>query len=304
MRAALSTGGVILLTLAGVLFWGVVVEPHWLDTQKMVVHLPNLPPEAEGKELALLADFQIGMWLDNDDTVEDAVEEIIARKPAAVLIAGDFIYHPNLQDPAVVEEAVALVAPLPKAGIPTYAVLGNHDYSLANDEDPVAEDVVALLVEKLEEAGIERLNNESVLLDGLGVYLVGLGSSWAENVDVRQAFAEVPADAPRVVMMHNPEAYRQIPPQAGPFAVAGHTHGGQIRIPFLASWSWLSIVKAGEVHADGWVAPDYGQPGNRLYVNRGIGFSNLPIRINCLPELSIFTLQRGPVRERDGSEEL
>ncbi len=72
--------------------------------------------------------------------------------------------------------------------------------------------------------------------------------------------------------------------------MAGHTHGGQVRIPFLPEWSWLTYAVEDEVHADGWI-DGYGAPGNRLYVNRGIGFGTAPIRVNCPPEVTVFTLR-------------
>ena len=62
-----------------------------------------------------------------------------------------------------------------------------------------------------------------------------------------------------------------------------------IRLPFTPEWSWITFRLEDEVHADGWI-DGYGAPGNRLYVNRGIGFSVLPIRINCPPEITMFTL--------------
>lgn len=91
-------------------------------------------------------------------------------------------------------------------------------------------------------------------------------------------------------MMHNPDTFGRLPPSSAPLAVAGHTHGGQIRIPFTPEWSWITFKSEDEVHADGWI-DDYGAPGNRLYVNRGIGFSVVPIRINAPPEITMFTLR-------------
>jgi hypothetical protein len=88
--------------------------------------------------------------------------------------------------------------------------------------------------------------------------------------------------------MHNPETFAAIP-DVGAIALAGHTHGGQIRIPFTPEWTLLTYVAGDRVHADGWIE-DYGEPSNRLYVNRGIGFSLLPLRINCPPEITLFTL--------------
>lgn len=90
--------------------------------------------------------------------------------------------------------------------------------------------------------------------------------------------------------MHEPDTFPVIPAGAAPLAFAGHTHGGQVRIPFTDDWSWMSLLVDKEIHGEGWI-DGHGQPGNRLYVNRGIGFSNLPIRINCQPELTVFTLR-------------
>ena len=91
--------------------------------------------------------------------------------------------------------------------------------------------------------------------------------------------------------MHNPDTFATVPTGAAPLAVAGHTHGGQLRIPFTPQWTWLTYLAEDRIHADGWIE-DYGRAGNRLYVNRGIGFSQLPLRINCPPEITFFTLTR------------
>ena len=76
-------------------------------------------------------------------------------------------------------------------------------------------------------------------------------------------------------------------------AVAGHTHGGQLRLPGAPAWTFLTRVQESEVYDDDWVT-SHSSPGNNLYVNRGIGFSLVPLRIFCMPELTFFTLRRAP----------
>ena len=93
-------------------------------------------------------------------------------------------------------------------------------------------------------------------------------------------------------MMHNPATFAKLEPASAPLAVAGHTHGGQIRVPFLPEWSYLRLFQDDVVHTDGWIE-GYGAGGNELFVNRGIGMSVLPIRINCSPAVSVFELHRG-----------
>lgn len=293
-----------LLGIFGLLLvWG-LLEPYLIDTEEEVAEIPGLPTAWQGKRVALIADWQIGMWLDNTSTIRSIVKQLIEERPALVLIAGDFIYDPGKDPSDEINKAVEIVRSLPQAGIPTYAVLGNHDYAMKNKQAPPNEQVARQLHKALEAVGVQVLQNEAVALAASAnrnqttakaggnapLYLVGIGAHWANHDKPQVALASVPQAAPRLVMMHNPKSFKAFPPNTAPLAVAGHTHGGQIRLPFTPEWSWLTFVKEDEVHVDGWIK-GYGQSGNRLYVNRGIGFSIIPIRLNCPPEVTFFTLQ-------------
>ena len=296
-----------LLGLLGIfgllLFWG-LLEPYLIDTEEEVAEIPGLPAAWEGKRVALIADWQIGMWLDNTSTIRRIVEQLIEQRPAIVLIAGDFIYDPGEDPSEEINKAVEIVRSLPQAGIPTYAVLGNHDYGMKKKQAQPNEQLARQLHDALEAVGVQVLQNEAVALapsgnrnqttaktgDTAPLYLVGIGAHWPDRDRPKVALAPVPEGTPRLVMMHNPNSFEALPPNTAPLAVAGHTHGGQIRLPFTPEWSWLTFMREDEVHADGWIK-GYGQSGNRLYVNRGISFSIIPIRLNCPPEVTFFTLQ-------------
>ena len=215
-----------------------------------------------------MADLQVGMWLDNVGMARQAAAALVEQDPDAVLLLGDYVYGDSdvEQNVRVVVEVLRV---LPEAGIPTVAVLGNHDHTAG---------AASLLTDRLESVGIEVLVNEAtaVELGGQDLHLVGVGSSRARRVDVAAAFDDVPADAARVVVMHNPDAFDRLPARTAPLGVAGHTHGGQIRVPFRPDWSLLRFVQDHPVHSDGWI-PDYGAPGNELFVNRGIGMSVAPV---------------------------
>ncbi|MBE9114659.1 metallophosphoesterase [Lusitaniella coriacea LEGE 07157] len=295
------------------LFWGIVsiplfllflvgwglIEPYILDEEEEEAIIPNLPATWEGKKIAQVSDFQVGMWWDNVKTVKNSVEKIIEERPAAVLISGDFIYHALPDSDPEIKEVVESIRPLTEANIPTYAVLGNHDYGMNSKKTQPKLELVDKLEKALENAGILVLKNEVIELplpdtnnqdENSKLYLVGIGSHWAKNDRVDETLAQIPETSPRVVLMHNPDSFEAFPPNAAPFAVAGHTHGGQIRLPYSPQWSWLALAKEDKVFADKW-AKGYGAAGNHLYVNRGIGFSDIPIRINCAPELTFFTLR-------------
>lgn len=287
--AAIGLAGVV-----GLLVIWSFIEPHTLDEVEETAQIPDLPPDWEGKKIGLIADFQIGMWGGNPDTARRSVDKLIEAKPAAVLFAGDFVYHATPNPEPQIKKAVDIVTPLVEAGIPTYAVLGNHDYGLSDKSASPEVDLASTLETALDDAGITILENQAVEMQLPGsnepLYLVGVNSRWANRDDVDEALADVPDNSPRIVMMHNPDSFAQFPANTAPLAVAGHTHGGQVRVPGTPQWSWLALVQDDTVHADGW-AHNYGESGNNLYVNVGIGMSIAPIRLFCPPELTLFTLE-------------
>ena len=291
LRRVLVVLGLLVLVVA---VYGVAVEPRFiLDVEEEQAAVPDLPGAWEGASVGLISDLQIGLWLDNDGMVDRAVDRLVEADPAVALITGDFVYD-EADTVEEVERAVDLVRPLPDAGIPTYAVLGNHDYaSGAADELRAA----------LEDAGVVVLENEAVALPEPGdaddsniagepaLHLVGIGPHLPGQARPEAALDGLPDGAPRLVMMHNPVTFDALPAGAAPVAVAGHTHGGQMRVPLMPEWSFLQFVQDHAVHADGWI-DGYGAAGNHLYVNRGIGMSIVPARINCPPEVTLFTLAR------------
>ena len=280
-------------TIAVLMVWS-FIEPRVLNTENEIATIANLPPSWSGKKIAQISDFQIGLWGDNPGTARRSVSSIIKAKPAVALISGDFIYHAGKDSSAEINTAVDTVRPLVEAGIPTYAVLGNHDYGMSGKKAQPNLELAENLEKALENAGITVLENEAVRLQSPDteepLYLLGVGSLWANRDDVNKALNDLPTDSPRITMMHNPDTFEQFPDSSAPFAVAGHTHGGQVRVPNTPQWSWLRFTQKDKVYADGW-AKGYGAAGNELYVNPGIGMSIAPIRLFCPPELTFFTLR-------------
>lgn len=292
------------------------IEPYFLDRKVVVAEVPSLPHSWQGKQIAVIADFQIGMWLANTNTVKQAIRQIVTDRPAATLIAGDFVYKPGSNLTPELNQVIELVRPLVDAKIPTYAVLGNHDYGVRKITQPDGggQQRANQIEQALEAIGIPVLQNEAIALPNPDssdeeepLYLVGVGAYLPGQSRPLEAIAPIPHNAARFALMHNPASFADFPPDTAPIAVAGHTHGGQIRIPLMPEWSWMTLVedqpgwtwisqiKGDSVRVSGWI-PGYGNPGNHLYINRGIGFSYLPIRFNCSPELTVFALQAKPSR--------
>ncbi|WP_406944259.1 metallophosphoesterase [Halobacillus sp. SY10] len=282
------------LTVLVILFtWG-MVEPYTIDVEEEEAVIPNLPEEWEDRKIIAIGDFQVGMWLDNDGLIEDVVDRIIDRSPDAVVLLGDYVYQSVNDHQNEMEKVQSYLKPLTEEGIPVYAVLGNHDYNMSSRKVDPSEETAERVRRKLKDIDIEILHNRSVALENERadepLYLTGIGARWPEKDEIPRAFENIEEEDARFVMMHNPESFDEIPEGAASTAVAGHTHGGQIRIPFTPHWSWKDLVAKGKARVDGWTKEEYGNDENSLYVNRGIGLSMIPVRVNNPPEITEFQL--------------
>ena len=207
LKAIAYIGTALLAIITLILVWGVLIAPRLIDQREWMAEIPALPASWNRRQIALIADLQVGMWLGNTDTVRRMVDRLIKRKPAAVLIAGDFIYHSIEDEPEDVREefepsdyredaleeirqAVDLIRPLVEAGIPVYAVLGNHDYGMETESAVAVPWLADLVTTSLSEIGIQVLRNQAVLIEppnaaaagerspDLPFYLVASARTW------------------------------------------------------------------------------------------------------------------------------
>ena len=278
--------------LALLLVYGMAVEPRFvLDEERWQVGMPGVGQDRAGTEVAVVSDLQIGMWWSNEGMVERAVATIVEEDPDVALLGGDFVHS---RDPDVgkqVSRVLELVAPLLDAGIPTFAVLGDHDHAVGAADE---------LTTALEYAGVPVLADEAVRVPPSGpdqgavpLYVVGIGPAVPGEVDVDAALDGVPDGAPRIVLMHDPTTFDRLPAGTAPLALAGHTHCGRVALPGAPRWSYLALTEEEAVVADGWAPAGHGAEGNRLFVTCGIGFSVAPVRINAPPQVAFFELVPG-----------
>jgi predicted MPP superfamily phosphohydrolase len=272
--AGLAAAGAALLAYAH------LVEPRRLTVERWTVRIPDLPPAWEGMRIVHLTDFQIGMWGEARSLPRRAIRAAIALRPDLVFLTGDFV------DDGRWTSRAAIFRPLTERAA-CYAVLGNHDHQRT------AADTEAI-VAALRAQGVTVLMNEHVELSRQGEtwQIVGIDDLATEHADLLAAITGIPRNRRLLALLtHVPEGADYAPDGWFPLMVAGHTHGGQIRLSPLRRLSWLRL-------ADGVLETKYPRGwfevrGGLLYVNRGLGMSNLPLRFGAPPEVALLVLTGG-----------
>ncbi len=259
---------------AGAYAWR--IEPHWVDWVRRDLPIAGLPDDWVGRTLAQVSDLHAGDV--DSDYLRRQLRQLGELRPDAVVFTGDFL---TCRDGEPIDEAARVVEALPTPPRGCVAVLGNHDYSMRDgwSNRKTADRLVA----RLAALGIHVLRNERRDLGGLEV--IGLDDLWGPSFDLPTAMRGRDRNRPAIVLCHNPDGVD------APFwdgyrgwILAGHTHGGQVRLPLLPP-----ILP---VNNRRYVAGEYDLgDGRRLYVNRGLGHLTR-VRFNVRPEITLFTLVR------------
>lgn len=273
-RRFLQGSGAVLgsALLTGLYAWR--VEPEWVAFEQRPLPISHLPAHLAGKTLVQISDMHISSRFDWSYQA-DVLQKVQALRPDFVVYTGDFVTYDTADQLEPLRQCLSHVA-LGERG--SVAILGNHDYGYGWSQTAVADEVARLVTA----VGVTVLRNDLVALDGLTIG--GLEDAWSPNYAPETLTAVVPSDSASLVLCHNPDVLDH-PVWQGyqGWVLAGHTHGGQIKPPFLPP---PVIPVQNKRYTAG--AFDVGN-GRMLYINRGLGYT-LPLRFNARPEVTIFTL--------------
>src|SRR5688572_26931001 len=265
-------------TAAGVGGYTWLVEPHWEKVVERDLPIASLPPSLAGTRLVQISDVHVGPRVD-DEYLVGALDRAAALRPDIVIVTGDFISYRHERGTAQLDQLRDVLSHLPRGRLATLGILGNHDYGRNWAEPEVAKRVVA----EAERAGLRVLRNEVAAVHGLDV--VGVDDLWAHRSDMTRAFAGRTSDA-AIALCHNPDGLDEL--SWGDYKgwiLAGHTHGGQCKPPFLPPP--MLPVKNRRYTAGVFSLPN----GRSMYISRGLGHL-LQVRFNVRPEVTVFTLER------------
>lgn len=269
--------GASVLAGAGLLTGGYAwqLEPFWLEFVKKKMIIKNLPTELDGFTLMQISDIHVGNRFDYNYIIE-SFQEAKKFKPHFVVYTGDFVSYENEQQFAQLKEVFKNSV---KGTLGTVGILGNHDYGRNWSEKNVADRIQ----EELTQSGIHVLRNEQKEIGGIN--FIGFDDYWATNFDPQQVMKEYNAKKANVLLCHNPDVCDlDVWNGYQGWILAGHTHGGQCKPPFLDA-PMLPVKNkrydAGEIDL---------KDGRTLYINRALGHL-WQVRFNVRPEITIFELK-------------
>lgn len=281
-----------------------VADGYWLDVTAYDVVPAGWPSDLRLK-LVVLADLHAcDPWM-SVPRIRTIVETANAMRPDAVLLLGDFVsamgpsYAQVMPHHLWAREMARLEAPL---GV--HAVLGNHDWwDSAQVQDEMAGPPPVRTA--LEDAGIAVYENTAVRLEKTGApfWIAGLGDQWAFHLlrhrqkhlradgavpryvgvdDLPALMASITDDAPVVLMVHEPDIFPDVPSRVA-LTLAGHTHGGQIRV---LGYAPVVPSRFGSRYAYGHIV----EQDRHMIVSSGLGYTSVPVRIGASPEIVIVNL--------------
>jgi predicted MPP superfamily phosphohydrolase len=248
------------------------LEPEWVEVTRLPLELPRLGREFDGYRLAHISDIHMDEHVEPGH-MEEVSRLLAAESPDAVAISGDFVtYDPDRFAPRL----ISFLSDLPsRDGV--VAVLGNHDHW----SDPRS------VRRTLERSGVGDVSNgvHTVRRGAAALHLAGVDDYMEREDRLDHVLGQVPAQGAAVLLVHEPDyAELSAPTVRFDLQLSGHSHGGQVRVPFVGA---PRLPRYGRKYPIG-----LSQVGSmRQYTNRGIGMLPPRVRLNCRPEITIFTLR-------------
>lgn len=264
------------LLIAGLIMWAFFIEPNRLVVHSETIQIDNWSKELSGLRIAVISDIHTGgPFID-----EGKLREIVARTnqlhPDLIVLLGDYMTGNSWHGHRVEPEVTATLLKNLRAPLGVYSVLGNHDWWYNGERVRGA----------FEANGIAVLENEvrEIKWRNLSFWLVGLADYWTRAQHVSETITKVPANSSVIALTHNPDIFPNVP-RSVPLLLAGHTHGGQVNIPFIGT----PIVPSD--YGAKYTAGHVFENGHHLFVTTGIGTSIVPVRFRVPPEIVILTIK-------------
>jgi uncharacterized protein len=248
----------------------VLIERNIVQVNRYRIPVPNLPPSFNGFTIAHLTDLHYGPLV-SESFIEKVVQRTNKLGTDAIVCTGDFVHERN--SIGAIEKLWPILAKLEaKHGV--YSVLGNHDHWADFDRS----------LYWLERTGQNIRHACKPVYRGRDRILIGgAGDYWEDQLRIDKAFFCSDENECRILLCHNPDSIDTKYNTPLSLVVSGHTHGGQVVIPFYGP---PVLPVKNKQYSSGLIET----PKTQLFISRGIGWSMYPIRFNCYPEIAVLEL--------------
>jgi len=267
-------GTAIGCTLAGMsgLVYAHKVAPENIEVTGVSLTLPRLTSPFDGYRIAQLSDIHMDDWM-TFERLKGTIELVNEQGADLVAITGDFVtYSAKFNDEELVDALSMLRAP---DGV--VAVLGNHDHEI----DP------ALIRSLVRKSGIFEVGDgfRTLRRGGDTLHFAGVDDLFARQTRLHDVLKKLPKEGAAILLAHEPD-FADVSASTMRFdlQVSGHSHGGQVRLPFIGA---PYLPPYGRRYPCGL----YEVNGMLLYTNRGLGMFPPHVRFLCRPEITVFTLR-------------
>ncbi len=268
--AAPLIGYALGLTVAG---YGVFVRRRWVVVRELEVPCAGLPSALDGLRVAHLSDLHIGSF-DDERVGRRWVQRVNRLQPDLVAVTGDLVTSGTWSYTAVSRVLSEL-----RATYGVFVILGNHDqWSGEQFREELAAHDVRVLNNTSESLRFERDGGEAHL------NVAGLGDPYTQSADMERTLALRSAGF-TLLLSHYPSWAEQALGKDVGLVLAGHTHGGQVGVPFLSGR--FNVARAMGQRSRGLVELE----GMQVHVSAGLGTSGLPIRLGVAPEIVVLRLR-------------
>lgn len=269
MNSVCVNMAVVIGIIAALILWR--REMRWIEVVHYRIPMGEDFPD-DPVILIHLTDMHIAPWSKPSD-LSGVIDWANGKNPDYVVLTGDYVTHFKEFIPGCCK-VLSRLNPKRK----TLAVLGNHDYWVNSQ----------YVSNGLTEAGIELLKNRGFREDtNKGPVFIGVEDPFTGHDNLDKAMKGLPGEGVRVLLAHTPDIIEKAKKKKIDLVLTGHTHGGQVCIPFFGAFYVPS--EFGTRYASGW----FKEGNTRMFVNRGIGEVYPPVRFLCRREAAVLELVKG-----------
>ncbi|OAS17190.1 metallophosphoesterase [Paenibacillus oryzisoli] len=257
--------------------YGIFGEPNWIQTTTVKLSYKRYPASFAGMRIVQFSDTHISKYSGLSHLTRLA-QLLQRQEPDILVFTGDLF---DSRQGEISDDVIPILSQL-QAAHGKFAVLGNHDLRMDAKR----------ITDILEKSGFKVLVNENQRISRgeESIHIVGVDEMFHGNPDLPLALQGVERDEFALLLAHEPDFADLASKYAIDLQLSGHSHGGQIRIPFYGS---VFTPDLGQKYSMGL----YNFDGTEfhVYTNRGIGTTLLPIRFNCRPEITVFVLETNSI---------